>query len=580
MNFYLDSLRIHFARLLFVITLAVVLSFVISGHHEARGSYVIPSKSIDLATGHDNPEGIWSDGTTVWVTAADQDKVLAYSLANRNRSPGKDIELASYNSKPRGIWSDGTIMWVADWDDTKLYAYRLSNGERRDGRDIDLTGSNDGPRGVWGTGSLIYVVDKDDTYVYAYRKSDGQRQNSEEFDLDAINADPWGIWGDESTVWISDIYDETIYAYTTLSGSFSNVVRNQSSDHRIPPYGDKPRGVWSDGETMWVVEQSSSGIYKGLYAMFLKNFRKVSDDISIPQVTTPRGLWTNGETMWVVEAGATGSQKLFAYNAKNEQRQAGKDIRLDSSSGNPVGIWSDGETIWVADDGSGNDFLFAHDLDQEPTDTQLLVPNKSISLHSDNADPAGVWSDGETIWVADSDDLKVYAYDLEAKTRKSDDDFDLLETNGDPRSMWSDGETMWVLDFEKKYVFAYPFGTWDLGMLSKEFWLHPANSNPTGLAGYGKRLWVTDEEDEKLYSYTKINSPATFSQASARFNIHYTLGGNAYVGTVPEVIDREGDTLTYSLRGRDSGRFTIDQSGNISTARPAQRISRAATTTR
>ena len=562
MNFYPNSLRIHFVPLLIVTTLTVVFSFLIFGSEKAQGSYYIPAKSMYLADSHDAPEGIWSDGTTVWVTSADQDKVLAYSLANHTRSPGKDIELASYNGKPRGIWSDGTIMWVADWDDTKLYAYGLSNGARREQRDIDLTGSNDGPRGIWGTGTLIYVVDKDDTYVYAYRKSDGQRQNSEEFDLDGDNERPWGIWGDDSTVWVSDIYDEMLYAYTTLTNSFSNAVRDEASELAVPPYGDEPRGIWSDGETMWVVEESTTA----LYAMFLHNFRRVSDDIGISRVNTPRGSWTNGSTVWVVEAGSAGSQKLFAYNANTGLRQAGKDIRLDASSGNPVAVWSDGETIWVVDDGSSNDFLLAHELDQESTDTQLLVPNKSITLHSDNAAPSGVWSDGQTAWVSDSDDAKVYAYDLDAGTREPDGDFDLLDTNEDPRALWSDGETLWVLDSERKFVFSYPFGPWDISLVHRGFRLNPANGDPTGLTGYGKRLWVTDEEDEKLYAYTKINSPATFRETSARFNIHYALEGNEYVGTVPDVIDIEGDTLTYSLTGRDSGRFTIDQSGNIYTA--------------
>ena len=116
------------------------------------------------------------------------------------------------------------------------------------------------------------------------------------------------------------------------------------------------------------------------------------------------------------------------------------------------------------------------------------------------------------------------------------------------------------------HVAHFTAAPYNLALLPREFWLNPANSNPTGLTGYGKRVWVTDEEDSKLLSYTKINSPATFRQAFAKFNIHYTLNGDTYVGRVPEGLDLEGDTLTYSLRGHDSGRFTIDQSGNIRTA--------------
>lgn len=134
----------------------------------------------------------------------------------------------------------------------------------------------------------------------------------------------------------------------------------------------------------------------------------------------------------------------------------------------------------MADDGAVNDFLFAHALDQELMDKQLLVSNKSIVLHSDNSAPAGVWSDGETIWVADSDDLKVYAYDLGDRTRKADDDFDLQQTNADPRAIWSDGEILWVLDFEKRYVFAYPFGSWDLALLPREFCLTRQTVTPLG----------------------------------------------------------------------------------------------------
>ncbi len=64
----------------------------------------------------------------------------------------------------------------------------------------------------------------------------------------------------------------------------------------------------------------------------------------------------------------------------------------------------------------------------------------------------------------------------------------------------------------------------------------------------------------------QINSPATFLQASARFNIRHALAGDQHVGSVPEVVDREGDSLIYSLAGPESIRFTIDQSGEIRTA--------------
>ena len=47
--------------------------------------------------------------------------------SNRARAASKDINTlqAAENRAPQGLWSDGTTMWVADGDDKKLYAYLL-----------------------------------------------------------------------------------------------------------------------------------------------------------------------------------------------------------------------------------------------------------------------------------------------------------------------------------------------------------------------------------------------------------------------------------------------------------------------
>ena len=94
-----------------------------------------PGKDINTlgAAGNDEPEGIWSDGTTMWV-ADDQfggdEKIYAYVLASGDRDPGKDFDTLddAGNGEPEGIWSDGTTMWVADdpWFGEKIFAYTLA----------------------------------------------------------------------------------------------------------------------------------------------------------------------------------------------------------------------------------------------------------------------------------------------------------------------------------------------------------------------------------------------------------------------------------------------------------------------
>ena len=72
-----------------------------------------------------------------------------------------------------------------------------------------------------------------------------------------------------------------------------------------------------------------------------------------------------------------------------------------------------------------------------------------------NDNPRDIWSDGTTMWVADSSDSKLYAYRLADGTRQSAKEFDLHEDNADLRAIWSDGTTMWVADVFDDKLYAY-----------------------------------------------------------------------------------------------------------------------------
>ena len=69
--------------------------------------------------------GIWSDGTTMWVTDRGQ-KLLAYSLETLQRDPSKEfsIDIGYYNYLSF-IWSDGQTIWESNLSDEKIYAYNM-----------------------------------------------------------------------------------------------------------------------------------------------------------------------------------------------------------------------------------------------------------------------------------------------------------------------------------------------------------------------------------------------------------------------------------------------------------------------
>ena len=59
-------------------------------------------------------------------------KIYAYSLATKARDSGKDFDTlaGAGNNNPRGIWSDGTTMWVADRGDAQDIRLQHPGGHR------------------------------------------------------------------------------------------------------------------------------------------------------------------------------------------------------------------------------------------------------------------------------------------------------------------------------------------------------------------------------------------------------------------------------------------------------------------
>ena len=109
---------------------------------------------------------------------------------------------------------------------------------------------------------------------------------------------------------------------------------------------------------------------------------------------------------------------------------------------NGYGIWTDGTTMWVAD--NDDDKLYAYTLDGGARDS-----DKDIELDSDNASPTGVWSNGTTIWVADNDRRQALRLRAERRNPRSPTkEFACTPPTPIPKRIWSDGTTVWVADFE------------------------------------------------------------------------------------------------------------------------------------
>ena len=94
------------------------------------------------------PSDVWGNEHTIWVLSS-SDKLLAFNRSTKASDTTREFDLDFDNADARGIWSDGTTMWVSDSVENKLYAYALDGGARQPGRDFNTLNAagNGSPQG-------------------------------------------------------------------------------------------------------------------------------------------------------------------------------------------------------------------------------------------------------------------------------------------------------------------------------------------------------------------------------------------------------------------------------------------------
>ena len=231
-----------------------------------------------LASGHDSPSGMWSDGSTLWLAengdGAD-DSVYAYDLATGERVESREFALADTNRAPRGIWSDRSVVWVSDSGRERLFAYRLADGERVEEREFALAERNSDARGIWSDEETIWVLDSRADALFVYDFESGELLG--EYELDAANDDPRGVWSDGVTIWVSDHGAKRLFAYRlpVLPDAETDPgeedadddarelerVRDEEFSMLSRASNNSPRGLWSGGDVMYVADESDDKVY-------------------------------------------------------------------------------------------------------------------------------------------------------------------------------------------------------------------------------------------------------------------------------------------------------------------------------
>ena len=441
-----------------------------------------PDKDIDtFAAGNDSPQGIWSDGTTLWVADKDDGKLYAYNLATRAHDPDKDFNTlkAAANELPWGLWSDGITMWVADNDDDKLYAYNLNTKLRDAAKDSrTLTRSNNQYYGLASKGTTLWMANGGYRRIYTFNLKTRAYDHTKNFTTlkAAGNHNPRGIWSDGTTLWVADSVDNKLYAYKVFD-------RTRDPDKDFGSLGAANiQGLWSDGATMWVARWVPDGSKLYAYQMparlTVSSVTKTAATLALAnhagswwlKRTSPSdGTCTAGETDFSHDLSTLTGGTTYTYTAYRDgscattidtvtftprhapgERDPYKDFDpLDAENNSPRGLWSDGATMWVAD--STDNKLYAYKMSDQTRDSAKDFQAANVHIL------AGIWSDDTTMWVVNAADFKLYAYKTSDQTRDASKDFDSLDAanNHSPWGLWSDGTTMWVADTLDHKIYAY-----------------------------------------------------------------------------------------------------------------------------
>ena len=266
-----------------------------------------------------------------------------------------------------------------------------------------------------------------------------------------------GMWASPSTAGVAEVAVGSAPRPYSVSGEGGTVTPvpettwgERLADREVAVDGAaEPTGIWSDGETLWVVPDGEGS---GAHAYELATgVRQSERDLQFGQDVPAAALWSDGRTLW---ASARAAGRVRAFRLLDGNRRSHGDLAAALTSADnaaPAGVWSDGVTLYVVDHAAAHLHAYYTDGTRQPEREFSL-------LTGDVADgsPWGLWSDGEVVltsWLGNgtlrayrlADGQRLPAYDIDVGT----------SGNADPRDLWSDGETLWVADGTARKLYAY-----------------------------------------------------------------------------------------------------------------------------
>jgi YVTN family beta-propeller protein len=223
------------------VNIATSVVTTIAGSFGSTGS----ADGIGAAATFNTPQGLWSDGTNLYVADAQNNTIrkvviatgAVTTIAGTANSPVFFLDAAGTAARffqPAGLWGDGTNLYISDSGNNRIRKMNLTSLAVTTLAGSSVSGTADGTGaaaqfsgvyGLWGDGTNLYVAEVGGRIrkvtigggtvtTMAGRPPIGFKGADDGIGSVAQFNSPYGIWGDGTFLYVADSNNDTIRKMT------------------------------------------------------------------------------------------------------------------------------------------------------------------------------------------------------------------------------------------------------------------------------------------------------------------------------------------------------------------------------
>ena len=281
------------------------------------------------------------------------------------------------------------------------------------------------------------------------------------------------------SILVASLYDSNRDEITSTAVGFliSGVQSWDLKSASTTPYGEdlptlgSPTGLMGSYETyngngvtrFSVVDSTNRKIHVYDLEGYTFSFSPGNDDgikslaykesYDIASTTSPWGISNNGiDGITRVVSAGTSTNQVLAYRGHNlSERASDEEFTLHPDNADPKGMYF-GSGFYVADDSANK--IFGYERWNGTTTYDSDRDYDLGELNPKNTDITGIWLSGAVMWVADTADDKLYAYNM-YRDKDYMPEWDVSGITDNPSGIWSNYTWMYVLDSTEKTIYAY-----------------------------------------------------------------------------------------------------------------------------